>query len=193
MSLTLEIIITVIYWTILRDDKTNLSEDWKIQTGLVMDNVIPVVALTFEFFLTYQPIVKRHVYILMIIMVSYLVINLGYTIAGRPPYNMNEWHTLAGALTCLGTFFMGVVLFYLLEICTRIKLKKGKGNSQILKILTKKDSTSDYKFSQYSTGSNSISKKQVLLKNADNYSPEDYTGKLSNSTIKLDVGSHTVK
>lgn len=53
MSLTLEIIITVIYWTILRDDKTNLSEDWKIQTGLVMDNVIPVVALTFEFFLTY--------------------------------------------------------------------------------------------------------------------------------------------
>lgn len=141
---------------------------------------------------------KRHVYILMIIQASYLIINLGYSIAGRPPYNVNEWHTFGGAFICFGTFLMGVVLFYLLEICTRIKLKKGGGNSMILKILTKKDSTSDYKFSQFSNGSNSISKKQIQLLNSENYSPDDYTGKLSDRTVKLDtasqnVGSHTMK
>jgi hypothetical protein len=107
-------------------------------------------------------------------------------------------------MTCLGTFFMGVVLFYLLEIFTCIKLKKGGNNSMILKVLTKKDSTGDYKFSQFSTGDNSIKTKQSKML-GNGVSPfnnqEDYTGKMSkhtNSTIKLDaassnIGSQTIK
>lgn len=122
MSLTLEIIITVIYWTILRKDAYTLSLDWKVQTNLVMDHVVPLLALAFEFFLSYQPVVKRHLPILLAIMTSYLLFNIGYTIAGTPPYSISEWHTFKGALTCLGTFAMGIVLFYLLEMATRIKL-----------------------------------------------------------------------
>jgi hypothetical protein len=122
MSLTLEIIITVLYWTILHKDANTLSVDWKVQTNLYMDHIIPIIALICEFFLSYQPILKRHAFILLAIMSSYLLFNIGYTIAGKPPYDVNEWHTFLGALTCLGTFGMGIVLFYLLEMFTRIKL-----------------------------------------------------------------------
>ena len=160
MSLTLEIIITVLYWTILRKDANTLSVDWKVQTNLVMDHVVPIMALTCEFFLSYQPILKRHAFILLIIMTSYLLFNIGYTIAGKPPYDVNEWHTFIGALTCLGTFAMGLVLFYLLEMATRIKLQKSGTSSLILRILSKRDAFSDHKFSE---GSNSISKKQLKM------------------------------
>ena len=125
-----------------------------------MDHVVPIVALGCEFFLSYQPILKRHAFILFTIMTCYLLFNIGFTIAGKPPYNVSEWHTVMGALTCLGTFAMGIVLFYLLEMCTRIKLQKSGTSHLILRILSKRDQFSDHKFSE---GSNSISKKQLKM------------------------------
>jgi hypothetical protein len=129
----------------------------------------------------------RHVYILMGIMSSYLLINLCYALVGKSVYDKDEWHTMSGAFTVAGTFIMGVLLFYLLDICTRIKLSRGRESELILKILTKKDFTNEYMFSEYSTGSDTRQKMETVVLDSkfdkskpwDDFSL-DYTGKLSN-------------
>jgi hypothetical protein len=156
--------------------------DWIIETNLLMDHVTPLTGLTIDFLLNYQPFVKRHAFILMGIMKLYLIVIGAYSLAGRAPYEMDLWDSVGGLTSIVCTFCIGVVLFYLLEIITRFKLERG-GNSLIVSILTTKDKSSDYKFSQHSDASNSL--KNVHPQQHE-FDINDYTGKLSKATIQLD-------
>ena len=186
ITFTLEIIITLTYWIILHKESHQLSLDWKVQTNLWMDNTIPLIALLAEFLISNQPIVQRHFFLQLMVMASYVFVNIAYTLAGYPPYKENEWHTVGGFFTCIGMFAFGILVFF---IMARINLYKLRGQS-IVPILTKKefDQAEGYKFSQFSHGDGSMGAKQAQLlgDNSDKLNPNNFVSRPSQKTVMLD-------
>ena len=95
-SLIYEIIITIIFWSLLfpakLDEWNGLVPDKKIPSDLsklstVLDHSAPLGLLLFDFMYNAVPIAKRHFVFIFLISICYLIVNFAVTkITGDAPY-----------------------------------------------------------------------------------------------------------
>ena len=119
------------------------------KTNFVLDHVIPVAALTFDYFLSNPIFIRRHIYAIVLIILLYLPIYMFFIISGNPPYPNLDLNSVKNLFLNIIIGISILVLFLILEKCTKLKLEKcGIKNQRILEILNRKDFDADgYKFS----------------------------------------------
>lgn len=104
-----------------------------------MDHFVPLLALLIDYTMNCQPIIRRHFLIVIIIAFIYILVLMGYSISGFPPYPNMNWDSWRGTLIPILILALTIVLFFLLEVITKKKLKwvGGEQNERILDILGK--------------------------------------------------------
>ena len=83
--------------------------------GLVVHHSLPLVLLSFDFTLNCVPFAGRHVYGILAVCTSYILLNFIVTKAkGKPVYDMMGWDSLLGVLIPIMTLSVGLLFFKLL-------------------------------------------------------------------------------
>ena len=108
----------------------------------------------------------------MLFLLAYMVVNLCYTVAGRPPYQVLDWKSFKGFIIVFAYCGLSNIVFFLLDCLTLKKLKSYNPNTKLVVLLSKKmyDPIGNYRFSETSGGfdsSISNSEKKVVIKKAD--------------------------
>ena len=61
--------------------------------------------------------VRRHIYIILVLSFIYLIVNLTFTkVTGIPVYAPMDWESVAGILTPLGVLVGAVVIFFIVDL-----------------------------------------------------------------------------
>jgi hypothetical protein len=121
-SLTFEVIITLFFWAVLFDPDDPENDIWDY-----LDHSIPIVMLIIDYCMNKIPFNLRHLAPSMVIMVSYGIVNISYTLGtGTPVYPPLNFKDVLS--------FMWLVVLILLECgayagitwVTKWKIKKVK-------------------------------------------------------------------
>jgi len=195
ISLTMEILITILYWTALHENTYSPDFPSVKKAMMIMDHSVPLVALLTEFFMSNQPFVKRHIWVSGFVGVLYGLVNFVATVSGYPPYSIVSYDSFWGVILslCNGLFFF-LIAFALVWLSKR-KLSKSK-NCQVMSTLLEKkyfDPIQSFKYSQGNSQSNRESgasgqqpmKGNVVIDNTNQFVNHDPTN-YSRNTIKLD-------
>jgi len=188
VSFTLEIFVTGLFWFVLASGVWENAKGNGIRFAtLVMDHTLPIISLTMEWMISNQPVVKRHIMIVFILELLYLICNFSYSIAGFPPYQLTDWRSFVGILMPFVMCVIGILLFICLEWCNRKKMSRQEQNSTILEILEKKfyDPIENYKYDQFSEHGSLRASSEI---HPDDKSEKDLSFKKKNSVTSLDMG-----
>jgi hypothetical protein len=91
--------------------------------GLILDHVLPIICLTIEFSINAIPFMRRHLFIILIITVIYLVINFLYVkMSGKLIYIIFKWRNITDFLLPAFLLVLGIIIFFSLEFISKIKI-----------------------------------------------------------------------
>ena len=124
LALLIEIVVTILFWTvIIKSNPFELNLNWRRRVNLVMDHIVPLIALGGEYWMNCQPFIKRHFLILVLLTSVYTTVLMAYSINGYSPYpNMAMDSSLTHTFIPILIMALSLVGFYLLEFLTRKKL-----------------------------------------------------------------------
>jgi hypothetical protein len=94
------------------------------KTNLIMDHIVPITALIFDYFLSNPIFIRRHIYAIVLIIFVYLPIYMYFIISGNPPYPNLDLYSVKNLFFNVLIGFSIAGLFLLIEICTKLKLEK---------------------------------------------------------------------
>ena len=131
--------VTIVFWTSIHTSTLQLQLTWQRKLNLIIDHFVPLLALLTDYCMNCQPIIRRHFLVVIIIAFIYILVLMGFSISGYPPYPNMNWDSWRGTLIPILILFLTIVLFFLLEVITKRKLKwiGGDQNLKILSILGK--------------------------------------------------------
>lgn len=91
-ALTFEVITVTVFWTLIFKDAWNPNWNFIRHASMAMDHSVPLFLLLVEYIFLSNPVfLKRHIYVIFIMIILYLPINLYYTFIGKPPYAIMDW------------------------------------------------------------------------------------------------------
>lgn len=118
-----EIIVVAFYWIVLFPT-INKNKSFHLLALEYADHFFPLLCLLIDYILLGSiPISLRLFPFVILMVVFYLVFNLIYTLNFGPIYPPITWKGIAGIGIPLGLILVGILLGFLLEYITRIKLK----------------------------------------------------------------------
>lgn len=98
LTFVMEFTITLVFWTILYsgDDKCNSKSPVGIHeiecVNYLGDHCVPIFCLLCDYTINVQPLVKRHVWIVIFAIILYLIVNISATFyRGEPVYAPMDW------------------------------------------------------------------------------------------------------
>lgn len=122
--MTFEVVSVVAYWSIIHNDVWRPNSKILSKTTLVLDHFLPLLLLLIDYLFLSNPVfLRRHAYVVVALLLIYMPINMYFSVQGRPPYSMIDWQSWTSFLYALlfaGSF---ILVFYILEWVTRIKLQ----------------------------------------------------------------------
>ena len=130
LALTMEILITLVFWTILYPGETdcNANNPNGIHelhcVNLLGDHCVPLFCLLVDYTFNVQPIVKRHIWVITVTVIAYLIVNIFATFyRGEPVYPPMDWQTPEGIIMPLSCILATFVGFYTVVFLNNKKLK----------------------------------------------------------------------
>ena len=83
IALTFQIMITIVYWTLLFKSTFQPGKTLTAKFSLVLDHFLPLLLLLIEYLLFSNPVfLKRHAYVVLGLLIIYTPINMGYSLFG---------------------------------------------------------------------------------------------------------------
>jgi hypothetical protein len=141
VSFLMEFTITGMFWSMLYADmpECNSTAPKGIHNircvTLLGDHCLPLFCLLVEYSYNAQPFMKRHIIPVLIISITYMIVNCSATfIRGEPIYPPIDWVTPSGIITPCAALVGTVLLFYLVIYLNNLKLKSS-GYIRIVDIL----------------------------------------------------------
>lgn len=118
LALVFEIAITILFWSFLYSkEESDPNSPWNKRLGTVMNHTVPLFLLTIDYFLVYHVIVKRHIKISCVVSLTYGIVNLSFTWAGKPVYKPID-NSFKGYVLLIMAFVFILLLHYILAILT---------------------------------------------------------------------------
>ena len=94
-----------------------------MMASLILDHILPIICLTIEFSLNLVPFMRRHLLIILIITVSYLVINFTIVkMSDKLIYVIFKWKTLTDYIFPTLLILFGIGIFIIIEFITKYKI-----------------------------------------------------------------------
>ena len=126
-SLSLEIIITIVYWVLLYPLIKNtefLNKNRLVQWHLALIHTVPIGCLVVDYFINAVPIAPRHLSGILAIAVLYLIDNIIVVkLSGKPVYVILKWNDWASIILSAILFAFSIALFYILFFINKAKLR----------------------------------------------------------------------
>jgi hypothetical protein len=129
VSFIMEFTITGMFWSMLYADLPECNStapkgilDIHCVT-LLGDHSLPLFCLLVEYSYNAQPFMKRHIILVLIIIIAYMIVNCSATfIRGEPIYPPMDWVSVSGIVTPLAASVGTILLFYLVIYLNNLKL-----------------------------------------------------------------------
>lgn len=123
-----EAIITLYFWTNLWEDahkEPRFAENPFMMAGLVLDHSVPISLLIFDYiFMNANPILVRHLWIVMACSTTYLIVNMTCALTWQPVYPAMTWRGVQGLLLPLIILLLGICIFLIFAFLNLSKLSK---------------------------------------------------------------------
>jgi hypothetical protein len=139
ISLTTEVIITIIFWPILYTPAPAVGQFKNVdlyQASKIIDNYLPLVILLIDFFLSNPVFLIRHMFFSLAYGFMFVFTNMIVSLADEPPYSLMSWRSASGVLIPLLLILMFPIVHILLFYVIRWRLQRDQfKNHTILKVL----------------------------------------------------------
>jgi hypothetical protein len=121
-------------WSVLNNGKEGTMEE----LNMVLCHTISISILLVEFtFVNSVPVILRHYSAISIIIVIYTIVNLIVTkVSGHPIYPGITWNSVTSCLIPLGVFLASFLLFWIMSIFSKCKMKRIQNASLYKEVTT---------------------------------------------------------
>jgi len=132
ISLSTEVVITVVFWVFLYEDPGNAKE----RANAFMQHLNPLLILMTEFIL--NPWLFHHSHVLFLVGLSFLYIPtnfIGTKVKGEPIYGILSWESMLTAYYLMGIVGLLICSFHMLALISKLRVD----NSRIETVIINKD------------------------------------------------------
>jgi hypothetical protein len=115
-----EFIVSTYYWIMIAPNKPN-----PLKRGDYLDHAVPFLLLSFDYFLlSAYPMIGKHVIVIIILSVSYLITNCTVTlVTGEVVYTGMDWRSVVGIIFPIAIALVSLFLFVCLLKINECKLR----------------------------------------------------------------------
>ena len=124
LALVMELVITPFFWLFLWPGiKSTQLEGWHFP-NIVCPHFVPLFFLLIDYSYNQIPFIKRHLFIMLFVTVSYLIVNLVCTkVSGIPVYPIMTWDSFGTCMIPVGTAIVSLIIFMLFTKCNQYKIR----------------------------------------------------------------------
>ena len=125
IAIVSELVITIYFWGVLyfQLKMWKWTNTFAWLTYVLMHSVPIICLLVDDIFLNSLGVIPRHFTALLIVAVSYLLVNMTVTLCSSPVYPGMTWRTPLGIILPLGIAFATFIIFAITCWVTKVKYK----------------------------------------------------------------------